>query len=173
MVFLTDFDAIAGKLGILEAEQRTVYWSVTAPAGQPAQKQVRAIELTRNAAQPSAIELLSPEENALLDLNDAQTAIEFSWTKLAEITQYTISFSLTETMSDPISIDVGDLGSLRYTQVEDFDDVLSELGLQPGEQKNIYWSVAPTVEKILSIPVSRVIPTTSVLLAIDRLKDMV
>ena len=33
--------------------------------------------------------------------------------------------------------------------------------------------VAPTIEKILSIPVSRVIPTTSVLLAIDRLKDMV
>lgn len=33
--------------------------------------------------------------------------------------------------------------------------------------------VAPTVEKILSIPVSRVIPTTSVLLAIDRLKDVV
>ena len=33
--------------------------------------------------------------------------------------------------------------------------------------------VAPTIEKILSIPVSRVIPTTSVLLAIDRLKDVV
>ena len=33
--------------------------------------------------------------------------------------------------------------------------------------------VAPTIEKILSIPVSRVIPTTSVLLAIDRLKDLV
>ncbi len=33
--------------------------------------------------------------------------------------------------------------------------------------------VAPTIEKILSIPVSRVIPTTSILLAIDRLKDLV
>ena len=33
--------------------------------------------------------------------------------------------------------------------------------------------VAPTVEKIISIPVSRVIPTTSILLAIDRLKDMI
>ena len=33
--------------------------------------------------------------------------------------------------------------------------------------------VAPTVEKILSIPVSRVIPTSSVLVAIDRLKDLV
>ncbi len=33
--------------------------------------------------------------------------------------------------------------------------------------------VAPTIEKILSIPVSRVIPTTSVLLAIDRLKDLI
>ncbi|MBR2254882.1 MAG: transcriptional regulator [Candidatus Methanomethylophilaceae archaeon] len=33
--------------------------------------------------------------------------------------------------------------------------------------------VAPTVEKILSIPVSRVIPTSSVNLAIDRLRDLV
>mgnify|MGYP004661959129 CR=1 FL=1 len=33
--------------------------------------------------------------------------------------------------------------------------------------------VAPTVEKILSIPVSRVIPTTSVQLAIDRLRNMI
>lgn len=33
--------------------------------------------------------------------------------------------------------------------------------------------VAPTVEKILSIPVSRAIPTTSVLVAIDRLKDLI
>lgn len=33
--------------------------------------------------------------------------------------------------------------------------------------------VAPTVEKIISIPVSRVIPTTSILLAIDRLKDLI
>jgi predicted transcriptional regulator len=31
--------------------------------------------------------------------------------------------------------------------------------------------VAPTVERILSIPVSRVIPQSSVMLAIDRLKD--
>ena len=33
--------------------------------------------------------------------------------------------------------------------------------------------VAPTIEKILSIPVSNVIPTHSVTLAIDRLKDMI
>lgn len=33
--------------------------------------------------------------------------------------------------------------------------------------------VAPTVEKILSIPVSRVIPTTSVQVAVDRLRNMV
>ena len=33
--------------------------------------------------------------------------------------------------------------------------------------------VAPTVEKILSIPVSRAIPSTSVLKAIDRLKDFI
>lgn len=33
--------------------------------------------------------------------------------------------------------------------------------------------VAPTVEKILSIPVSRVIPTNSVVLAIDRLRDFI
>lgn len=33
--------------------------------------------------------------------------------------------------------------------------------------------VAPTVEKILSIPVSCVIPTTSVQLAIDRLRNMI
>lgn len=33
--------------------------------------------------------------------------------------------------------------------------------------------VAPTVEKILSIPVSRVIPTSSVSLAMDRLKDFI
>lgn len=33
--------------------------------------------------------------------------------------------------------------------------------------------VAPTIEKILSIPVSRVIPTSSVILAIDRLKDFI
>ncbi|MBR7153057.1 MAG: helix-turn-helix domain-containing protein [Candidatus Methanomethylophilaceae archaeon] len=33
--------------------------------------------------------------------------------------------------------------------------------------------VAPTIEKILAIPVSRVIPTSSVKLAIDRLKDFI
>lgn len=33
--------------------------------------------------------------------------------------------------------------------------------------------VAPTVEKILSIPVSRVIPTSSVILAMNHLKDLV
>lgn len=33
--------------------------------------------------------------------------------------------------------------------------------------------VAPTVEKILAIPVSRVIPTTSVELAIDRLREFI
>ena len=33
--------------------------------------------------------------------------------------------------------------------------------------------VAPTIEKILAIPVSRVIPTSSVMLAIDRLKDFI
>ena len=33
--------------------------------------------------------------------------------------------------------------------------------------------VAPTIEKILAIPVSRVIPTSSVMLAIDRLKEFI
>ncbi len=33
--------------------------------------------------------------------------------------------------------------------------------------------VAPTVEKILTIPVSRVIPSNSVLKAVDRLKDLI
>ena len=33
--------------------------------------------------------------------------------------------------------------------------------------------VAPTIEKILAIPVSRVIPTSSVMLAIDRLRDFI
>ena len=33
--------------------------------------------------------------------------------------------------------------------------------------------VAPTVEKILTIPVSRVIPTNSVMKAVDRLKDLI
>lgn len=33
--------------------------------------------------------------------------------------------------------------------------------------------VAPTIEKILTIPVSRVIPTNSVLKAVDRLKDLI
>ena len=33
--------------------------------------------------------------------------------------------------------------------------------------------VAPTIEKILAIPVSRVIPSSSVMLAIDRLKDFI
>jgi len=33
--------------------------------------------------------------------------------------------------------------------------------------------VAPTIERILSIPVSRVIPQSSVVLAIDRLRDVV
>ena len=40
----------------------------------------------------------------------------------------------------------------------------------PSGEKFKSWS---SIEKILSIPVSRVIPTTSVLLAIDRLKDLV
>ena len=34
-------------------------------------------------------------------------------------------------------------------------------------------TVAPTIEKILAIPVSRVIPTSSVMLAIDRLRDFI
>ena len=33
--------------------------------------------------------------------------------------------------------------------------------------------VAPTIEKILAIPVSRVIPTSSVMLAIDHLMDFI
>lgn len=33
--------------------------------------------------------------------------------------------------------------------------------------------VAPTIEKILAIPVSRAIPSTSVVKAIDRLKDLI
>ncbi|MDO5862351.1 MAG: helix-turn-helix domain-containing protein [Thermoplasmata archaeon] len=33
--------------------------------------------------------------------------------------------------------------------------------------------VAPTIEKILAIPVSRAIPSTSVIKAIDRLKDLI
>ena len=33
--------------------------------------------------------------------------------------------------------------------------------------------VAPTIEKILAIPVSRVIPTSSVMLALDRLRDFI
>ena len=33
--------------------------------------------------------------------------------------------------------------------------------------------VAPTIEKILAIPVSRVIPTSSVMLAIDHLRDFI
>lgn len=33
--------------------------------------------------------------------------------------------------------------------------------------------VAPTIEKILTIPVSRVIPTDSVMKAVDRIKDLI
>lgn len=33
--------------------------------------------------------------------------------------------------------------------------------------------VAPTIEKILTVPVSRVIPTTNIMKAVDRLKDLV
>ena len=33
--------------------------------------------------------------------------------------------------------------------------------------------VAPTIERILTIPVSRVIPSNSVIKAVDRLKDLI
>ena len=139
----TDFDTAAAALGIGDGEQRKIYWSVTPADSKPVKTQVRVIDLTRTETQAILIALLSPADNAPMDLNDKTLTVEFSWSKPAEVTQCSVLFSLSQELTDPVSVDAGDLKSLKYASVDAFDAVLAQIGLRAGEEKTIYWSVLP------------------------------
>ena len=86
------------------------------------------------------------------------------------------STTVVENLPRTISIDGGTVINIREYPVSTVEDaIIAAVRAERDGALGVVCapSVAPTSEKILSIPVSRVIPTSSVTLAIDRLREFI
>lgn len=86
------------------------------------------------------------------------------------------STTVVENLPRTISIDGGTVINIREYPVSTVEDaIIAAVRAERDGALGVVCApiVAPTIEKILSIPVSRVIPTSSVTLAIDRLREFI
>ncbi len=86
------------------------------------------------------------------------------------------STTVVENLPRTIEMDGGVVISVREYPVSTVEDaIIAAVRAERDGALGVICApiVAPTIEKILAIPVSRVIPTSSVVLAIDRLRDFI
>lgn len=86
------------------------------------------------------------------------------------------STTVVENLPRTIEMDGGVVISIREYPVSTVEDaIIAAVRAERDGALGVVCApiVAPTIEKILAIPVSRVIPTSSVVLAIDRLRDFI
>ncbi len=86
------------------------------------------------------------------------------------------STTVVENLPRTIEMDGGVVISVREYPVSTVEDaIIAAVRAERDGALGVVCApiVAPTIEKILAIPVSRVIPTSSVVLAIDRLRDFI
>lgn len=86
------------------------------------------------------------------------------------------STTVVENLPQTIEMDGGVVISIREYPVSTVEDaIIAAVRAERDGALGVVCApiVAPTIEKILAIPVSRVIPTSSVVLAIDRLRDFI
>ena len=132
------YDALLAAGGTDYGDQATVHWKVAAAAASAAEGSFKAYR----KAQPS-ITLVST--HTLLDANALTDPPTFAWTKVPEVTAYTIKFSTGESFPNGATTkayDAGDEASYAFASVDAFDQLLKDIGVTT--QKTVYWTAVPT-----------------------------
>ncbi|MEA5128841.1 MAG: SusE domain-containing protein [Proteiniphilum sp.] len=86
----------------------------------------------------SEIELLVPQNSASVDLDNV-LHVAFAWEEAFLVDDYQLLFSKTESLEDPIVMDVPRTPYL--ITAADMNDIAGTLGVATGDNGNIYWSV--------------------------------
>ena len=102
------------------------------------------------------IDLMQPSSGADLDLS-ALNEVHFEWSLPGDQNEYTILFSSSEDIKNPVRIDV-DGSSLSFS-VDYFDHLMHNMGLNALESGKVYWTVIvrgdERIENISSFDVTR------------------
>ena len=87
-----ELDAVLAEWGYFSRQEATVYWRI-----EPKDKSItdysgfRAISLRRLEARPIKIDSVSPDDKALIDLNNVD-GVEFSWSGIEGVESYSLQF---------------------------------------------------------------------------------
>ena len=139
VVSASDFDVMAAALGVGVAETATLYWSIQATRStQTILTQVRSMSVTRL---PKPVIVLPETSELTLDANDFES-FEFTWTPVAGVTNYKIKFGAADN-SFPLEFDPTGANKFEFEDADHFDAVLSDIPMDMGETKTIYWTVVP------------------------------
>ena len=105
-----------------------------------------------------AIELVAPEDNAEITLT-RNGEVEFKWDKISGQAFYKLLLSASQDMSNAETIEVR-ANHISFKGSE-LSDIAIGLGIQKGETKDLWWSVAPWAEGVSYTPRVRCIKLTN------------
>lgn len=98
----------------------------------------------KNEPEPKAseIEVILPDdlEEIELDWGSKDRTLDFEWESEDAEAVYSVSFSLSEDLSDAYSVEVGKIFELSMTH-EELDGMMEELGVGEYRNADIYWAV--------------------------------
>ena len=98
----------------------------------------------KNEPEPKAseIEVILPDdlEEIELDWGGKDKTLDFEWESEDAEAVYSVSFSLSEDLSDAYSVEVGKVFELSMTH-EELDGMMEELGVGEYRDADIYWAV--------------------------------
>lgn len=102
---------------------------------------------TKPDEKPVNIEIVSPDdlEVADLDYENQGKSFDFEWESDATDADWSIVFSLDESLSNPKEIAVGKATSKKLTHA-DLDNILNDLGVKQYNAADLYWTIKATIK---------------------------
>jgi hypothetical protein len=137
------FDALLGQAGFTWNEAAPLWWTVVpTEATEAVNTFTRSLNAIRRA-QPT-IALATPANNTTGV--DALSALNFTWTTIAEVPAYTVKFAATEAAlaTTTVKYDVNNAGQYAIADAAAFDGLLETLGYGFGQAADVWWTVVPT-----------------------------
>ena len=133
------YESLLAAAGVDYGATVTVHWKVEpSPANADVVTYPASFIATRRAQ--SAIVLTPTAET--IDANEIAAAPTFAWTKITEVTDYTIKFALDDAFTSPEAYSsLGDVNSYTFASIDAYNTMLTTLGVT--EPATVWWTVAP------------------------------
>jgi len=146
-----DFDALLAKLGVQLNASATVSWTVL-----PSNGDSKIVTETRSfTGVRKILPLLSPENGSAYELNyktPSDNATTFEWVAQSGVSSYTLLFSTSENMSNPISISVsGNKKTFTHSELQAIINN-ADYHLKRYLENKLYWNVSANGNMLTSTP---------------------